>query len=67
MLFTAISENPESYFNNHVEGKIHTSDKTLNHLNTPRLSQEALRHMLSGEKLAFQPEIDQLLDEYRNR
>jgi len=60
-------ENPEEYFSTHSDGKIVTSDKTLNQLKTPRLSQEALRHMLSGEKLKFQPEIDELFVDYRDR
>jgi hypothetical protein len=67
-LFQNVPENPENYFTSHSDGsKILTSDKTLSHLHTPRLSQEALRHMLSGEKLRFQKEIDQLLSDYHNR
>jgi hypothetical protein len=61
------TENPETYFTVHGDGAILTSDKTLSHLNTPRLSQEALRHMLSGEKLTFQPQIDLLINDYRHR
>ncbi len=58
----AAAENTDDYFQVQ-QGAIHTSDKTLSELKTPRLAPEVLRDILGEEKLKFASEIDGLVAE----
>lgn len=58
------SDNAEAYFESQ-EGQICTSNKTLDHLKTPKLSQEQMDELLSTHKLRYKEEICMLLSDYR--
>ena len=58
-------EKAEEYFETNQRSE--TSDRTLNRLKTPRLTQEDIDRLLTGQPVKYEKEIHKLLGEYRSK